>query len=67
MNEHDATEQAYINGYSAGYEAGRRSALGEQKNPTPNAECYMISPDYYRGWNDAISAMNGKWRTNDTD
>lgn len=26
MNEHDVTEQAYTNGYSAGYKAGRRSA-----------------------------------------
>ena len=28
MNLHDATEQAFTNGYSAGYEAGRRSAVG---------------------------------------
>ena len=25
MNDHDATEQAFVNGYSSGYEAGRRS------------------------------------------
>jgi hypothetical protein len=30
MYKHDASEQAYKNGYSAGYEAGRRS-VGEQK------------------------------------
>lgn len=30
MNEHDAAEQAYSNGYSAGYVAGRRS-VGERK------------------------------------
>lgn len=31
MNEHDIAEQAYKNGYSAGYEAGRRS-VGERKH-----------------------------------
>jgi hypothetical protein len=31
MNEHDVSEQAYRNGYSAGYAAGRRSA-GESKS-----------------------------------
>lgn len=30
LTNHDASEQAYKNGYSAGYEAGRRS-IGEQK------------------------------------
>ena len=30
MDKRDASEQAYKNGYSAGYEAGRRS-VGEQK------------------------------------
>ena len=28
MTEHDATEQAFKNGYSAGYVAGRRTVLG---------------------------------------
>ena len=28
MDNYDASEQAYKNGYSSGYEAGRRSAVG---------------------------------------
>ena len=64
MDVFDATEQAYSNGYSAGYLAGRRSVLGEQKldNTPPSTVTHdNISSDYCRGWNDAIKAMTGKW------
>lgn len=41
MKNHDATEQAYINGFSSGYEAGRRSA-GKYEVSSMKA---VVSPD----------------------
>ena len=41
MTEQDIAEQAYRNGFSAGYEAGRRSA-GERKHGQ-----WLINPDGY--------------------
>lgn len=55
MNSNDATEQAYKNGYAAGYKAGRRSVMGE---PLRKAEQMKWMVFYHDFNGDKIKTFN---------
>ena len=67
MDKYTACEQAYTNGYSAGYEAGRRSVLGgDVESVVRCKDCkYFIEPTATDGLCELDCNARIIWRNDD--